>query len=1104
VAALADWIRAEHPRPAPPSPALLDPSVTRGPLSFAQERLWFLAQFAPDSPAYNLPLVARVRGRLDHRALREATRWVIRRHESLRTRFSTDASEPIQQVVDPDRTEIDLVEHDVSAHADPQRAARDSVTADAFRPFAIVAGELPVRLLLVRVAADEHLFAMTVHHLVADGWAVGILVRDICRAYDAFAGGGAPDDIGPGTRYLDYAYAQRRADHGGLITGLDFWRDALAGAPYALSLPADHPRPAIRGQRGTSLPVELTAEQTTRLRSLAASTGCTEFMVLFAAFAAVLSRYSGQRDLIIGTPIANRTDPATESLVGLLANTVALRADLRDDPTARELLGRARTICLDAFAHQDTPFEQVVEHLSPERDPSRSPLFQIMLALNNAPPPELTLADLECVPVEPDNPTAKFDVVLNLSDQGGRISGRCEYDVDIYDGSMIAALMGHLVATLDHFVADPDRRMSDMTILTAAEWDEQISEFTAAPSDYAYDTTLHALVEAATDRDPQAVAVIAGADSVSLTYRQLDLAANRLAEQIIAAGVEIDDVVGVCAARSPALVVGQYAVLKAGATVLPIDPAWPAARTALILADAGCRTVLHDGEPADAGLPPAVTVLPCRIPDDAGPADRPRRAVTPATGAYIVYTSGSTGQPKGVLVAHEAICNNLLWMQRDWPLGSADRLLHKTANTFDVAVKEVFWPLLAGATLVLAVPGSQRDPVALLDQMDHHAVTITHFVPSMLDMLLDTAAQRQRPLSTSLRYVMCGAETMSVTTQHRFFAACDADLLHMYGPTETAIAVTGWTCQRGQPPVERVPLGRPMPNCGLYVLDDHLRPVPAQVWGSLYVGGAPLARGYLHRPGETAASFLPDPFDPARGSRMYRTGDVVRHRRDGLLEFLGRADGQVKVRGFRIELGEVEAALLGHPDVRQAAVVVRAAVQAEAHLVAYVVVTDDADPDGAAGRRIRDHLRDLLPAQMVPATVIVRDAMPLSENGKVDRSALAAESTLIRDVDTAYVAPRDDVEQAVADAWSQTLGVSPIGVYDDFFALGGHSLQAARIVAQLRDHFAREVSLRDVFAAPTVATVARLLREAPAPAPLPRITRRGEAYPAELSGRAER
>ncbi|HWB38258.1 MAG TPA: non-ribosomal peptide synthetase, partial [Rugosimonospora sp.] len=449
------------------------------------------------------------------------------------------------------------------------------------------------------------------------------------------------------------------------------------------------------------------------------------------------------------------------------------------------------------------------------------------------------------------------------------------------------------------------------------------------------------------------------------------------------------------------------------------------------------------------------------------------------------------GRPKGVLVEHAAIANNLLWMQQDWPLAAGDRLLHKTANTFDVAVKEVFWPLLAGATLVLADPGSQRDPQALLEQLDRHAITITHFVPSMLDMLLDLCDQRRRPLGTSLRYLMCGAETLSVATQRRFFAACGADLLHMYGPTETAIAVTGWTCVRGQAPAGRVPLGRPMPNSALYVLDRDLRPVPAQVWGELYVGGAPLARGYLGRPVETATAFRPDPFSAVPGARMYRTGDVVRHGPDGLLEFRGRRDGQVKVRGFRVEVGEIEAALRGHPAVAQAAVVVRGSAQAQAHLVAYVVA-DRAEVDGDG---LRGYLAERLPAQLVPAAVVLLDALPLNENGKVDRRALPDDVRVGRATDAGSLAPRDDLEREVADAWERVLGVSPVGVHDDFFALGGHSLQAAQIVAQLRERFDREVPLREVFAAPTVATVARLLREAPESAPLPRIRRRGAGTP---------
>jgi amino acid adenylation domain-containing protein len=747
-----------------------------------------------------------------------------------------------------------------------------------------------------------------------------------------------------------------------------------------------------------------------------------------------------------------------------MANTVVLRGDLRDDPTVRELLDRVRSTCLDAWDHQDVPFERLVEELTETRDQSRSPLFQVMLALSNVPSVELSLPGLRGGIVLPDNPTAKFDVVLNLADRTGTIDGFLEFDRDVYDARSLRSLGDAFLRALEAFTAGPDRRLSSVDVLGADQRSALLDEFNAVRGDYDHRTCLHRLVEAAADRHPDAVAVVG--DDRALTYRQLDGAANAMAHDLIARGVRPDDIVGICLPRSIPLVVCELAVLKAGAAILPLDPQWPPARRDGVVADAECRLVL-DGDSMAATEPP-------------GNPSRPRVRVGPDHLAYVVYTSGSTGRPKGVAVPHRAICNNLLWMQHDWPLDGRDRLLHKTAATFDVSIKEIFWPLLAGARLVLATPGSEQDPQALLEQVERHGITVTHFVPSILSLILDLAERAGGPRESSLRYVMSGAETLATATQRRFAAISDAALLHMYGPTETAIAVTGWTCRRGDPETERVPLGRPMPHSRLYVLDDDWQPLPALAWGELYVGGAPVARGYLNRAAETAAAFVPDPFAPDPGSRMYRTGDQVRHGPQGLLEFRGRKDDQVKIRGFRVELGEVEAALRIHPAVRQAVVVVRDAGQPGAHLVAYAVGT--AEPAD-----LRRHLSDRLPRYLVPSAVRVLDRLPLGANGKVDRAALPDPGRLDREAGTEFVAPGDDLERLVAQVWSEALGIDPVGAHDDFFAIGGHSLQAAQIVAELKERLGRDVPLKDMFAEPTVAGLARLLRTAPRPA-LPRIT----------------
>lgn len=1079
VAGLAELLRAAPAGRPDDRPVRQDESVTGAPMSFAQERLWFLAQFAPESPAYNIPLVARLDGALDLEALQRAVAWVVARHETLRTRFCSRDRRPWQEVLPADEAGPRIEQIDLTTEADPLARAVEVATEFCFAPFDLAGGEALIRVMVARLKADRHVLALAVHHLAADGWAVGLLIRDLCAAYRAYREPREPAAAPLPLRYLDYAHWQRRpGGEDALRAGLDYWEGALRGAPLALSLPASRRRPAIRRHRGASIPFDVQPELAARVRALARDAGCTEFMVLFAAFATVLARYASQREAVIGTPVANRDADGTEALVGLLANTVVLRADVRGDQTVADLLRAARTTCLDAFAHAQTPFEKVVERLAPDRDQSRSPVFQVMLALNNAPPPRVELPGLECAPLEPANPTAKFDVVLNLADRPERITGVCEFDVDVYDASMIEALLGHLTRVLQAFTADPAARLSTVDMLDDAQRHELVRAFNQTPARYDHRRCLHHLVEDAADRAPDAVAIVAPGAAVS--YGDLDRAANRLARLLIGHGVRPDDVVAVCADRSVELVLAEYAVLKAGAGFLPLDPAWPASRIDAVIADAGCRLVLTR---AEMRLGQAQTVAIGSAADEAD--TRPDVPVSPRHRAYVVYTSGSTGQPKGVQVEHGAIANNLLWMQQEWPLRRGDRMLHKTASTFDVSVKEVFWPLLSGATLVLAEPGTERDPEALLDQIDGHAITITHFVPSMLELVLDAGERCGRGLGDTLRYVMSGAETLSASTGRRFSSSCSADLLHMYGPTETAIAVTGWRCRRGDALPTRLPLGRPMPNCALYVLDADLNPVPPGAWGELCVGGAPVARGYLGRPADTAAAFLPDPFG---AGRMYRTGDVVRLGAGGLLEFRGRRDDQVKIRGFRVELGEIEAALREVPGIRNAAATAFGRSQPDASIAVYVVPDNPSRPP--TSREVRWHLRERLPEHMVPARVVVLPRLPLSANGKIDRSALPEPAGAQRDLDGEFVAPRDDIEDAVAQAWSEVLGVSPVGVHDDFFALGGHSLQTAEIAARLRERFDREIPLREIFARPTVATVAELLRAAPARAAVPRIPRR--------------
>ncbi|MDX3192758.1 amino acid adenylation domain-containing protein [Streptomyces sp. MN03-5084-2B] len=1063
-AALAGWARARTAGPAEPIPVL--PGDGPFPLSSAQERLWFLAEYAPESPAYHVPVAARLAGRLDVPALRRALDTLVARHPALRTVFEDTGGHGTQRHLPASGTSLRIV--DLTGVPDAVSRSAALAAAAATRPFRLAEGEPPFRATLVRVAEHDHVLVLVLHHIVADGWSVSVLARDLAAAY---AGAELPH---PAVRHSDYA-AWQRARAARAAGQLTRRCEELAGAPHTLELPADRPRPPERRHHGRTLPVTAGPGLTEAVRALARDAGVTEFMVLLAAFAATLTRFSGQEDLLIGTPAAQRTAPGTADVVGLFAETLVVRARTDGDPTVRELLARTRRACLDAYAAPDVAFETLVDAMAPQRDPARSPLFQVMIALNNAAGalPQLPGVTVEAVPVP--NRTAKFDVVLNLLDTPGGIDGGCEFDTDVYQEPLMARFAEHFVRLLREFTDGPGRRLSAIGALSPAEEQAWLHDFNRVPAQYDPQVCLHTLVELQAAATPDAVAVSLAAEPGQprrgLTYAELEDSANRLARHLVHRGVRPDDVVGVALPRSLEAVIAQYAILKAGAGFLPLDPAQPAARLADVLADAGARLVVTDTG-GDGVLPPE----PGRVHldrsgwrnEDAGPLPV---AVTPGHLAYVVYTSGSTGRPKGVQIEHRAIANNLLWMQQDWPLDAADRMLHKTTTTFDVAVKEVFWPLLAGAELVLARPGSQRDPDYLVELIAAAGITITHFVPSMLDLALEVLDTAGTAFPPSLRYVMCGAETLPVATQEAFFAHGSADLLHMYGPTETAIAVTGWTCKRAQSR-GRVPLGVPMPLVELYVLDRNGRPVPPGVWGELHVGGRSLGRGYLGRPAETGAAFVPDPFSGRAGARLYRTGDVVRHGPDGLLEFRGRADNQVKIRGFRVELGEIEVALAAEPDVRQAAAVLRGR-GADARLIGYAVPAPGTDLDPADLRR---RLRGRLPDYLVPAAVVVLAALPLGDNAKVDRAALPDPGPRRGPGDA--VAPRDAFEVAVAEVWSEFLGVAAVGAEDDFFVLGGNSLQAARIAARLRERFGCELRLRDVFVEPTVAGIARLLRTA--------------------------
>ncbi|MFC7548701.1 amino acid adenylation domain-containing protein [Plantactinospora sp. GCM10030261] len=921
------------------------------PLSFSQQRLWFLERMVPDSPAYNTPMAVELRGPLDVTALRDSVRRIIDRHEALRTTIQESDGEPVQ-VVSPTAT-VDLPVTDLSDLSEAERDARvrQALQEEARRTFVLAVGPL-VRFGLFRLTPRRHVFLVNWSHLIADGWSGRVFSRELAECYSALVTGGTPRLPELKLQYADYAVWQRAQLTGpALARQVRYWRERLDGIPALLELPTDRPRPTVQSFRGDTLRFTVDERLTGRLRALCAGTDSTLFMVWLAAFTVVLSRWSGQRDVVVGTPVANRNRPELEDLFGFFANTLALRTTVTGDPTFRQLLARVGADVSADFAHQDLPFEKLVDELQPERSTSHNPVFQAMLALNNTPPPRVDLtADTQLVGlVEGDTGSAKFDLWLSLADAGDTLPGGLEFATDLFDRDTVERILASLLRLLDQVCADPDAPLSRLDLVDAEERHRVLRVWndTAAPEPTP--RVLHELIAEQARRTPRHVAV--RLDNRSLTYAELDRRGNRLANRLRRHGVRPDSRVAVCLDRSPELLVALLGVIKAGGCYVPLDPDHPPARLAYLLADCAARVVLTGDGGRDvlpAGGPPVIDLHRDDCADESERA--PASGVTEDDLTYVIYTSGSTGLPKGVMNSHRAVVNRLRWMQRRFGLTAGEAVLQKTPASFDVSVWEFFWPLLVGATVTMARPDGHRDPGYLADLINDQRISTVHFVPSMLRLFLD---EPRSATCTGLRRVVCSGEALPRDLVHRFQQRLPARLDNLYGPTEAAVDVTAHRCPPGEDTAD-VSIGAPVDNTRIYVLDPAGRPVPVGVPGELCIGGIQVARGYQGRPALTAERFVPDPFTDHPGARMYRTGDIARWRPGGTLSYLGRADLQVKLGGIRFELGEAEAALREHPTVRDAVVTVRRDTGDEGQLVAYVVPHAEPEHPGPAGPSAAD------------------------------------------------------------------------------------------------------------------------------------------------------
>jgi len=1056
IAGLAGLLAGSPGADAAP-PLVRRPRAEDPPLSFAQQRLWFLHQLDPRNPAYNLPHNLRLTGALDAVALARAFGEVKRRHEILRTRYAAVEGVPVQVIdpVDPtDRsdsgaTALPLVDLAALPRDAREREAMAWIERGARAPFDLAADH-PLRAWLLRLGHEDHALSLTLHHIASDGWSNGLLVREVAELYRGFAAGRPPGLAELPVQYADFAAWQRRAfDSGALDSQRAWWRERLGDPPPPLDLPTDRPRPAVPtfagAQRGLLLPPELAFA----VDALGRRQGATLFMTLLAAFATVLSRISGQDDLAIGSPVAGRSRTEIEGLIGFFVNTLVLRVRLAGDPPFADLLGAVRETALGAFAHQDIPFEKLVEELQPERDLSHPPLFQILFTLQNVPAADLEVAGLAFHPIAADSGAATFDLTLACAGGARGIGGLLQYKTDLFDAPTMDRLLGHFRNLMAAAATHPEWRLGDLPLLAEGERHQLVVEHNDTEVLRTDGLCLHELFERQVDRFPEVVAVVVAATGEEISYRDLDARASRLAAWLRARGVGAEVTVGVALERSAELVVALLAVLKAGGAWVPLDPGYPPERLAFLIEDADV-SILLDRESWPADLPES----PARL----------SREATPDHLAYRIYTSGSTGRPKAVLVPHRAIVQHMRWLQESWPLGPSDVVLQAFSVSFDASFFDLWAPLLAGARLVLPHPGSARDAARTAEEIARFGVTRYCTVPPWLAELIERPELNE---AMALRQVAAGGQELPAGLARRLRAR-GWQVVSLYGPSEAAVTATAWPAAPG--PEERtVPIGRPIHNVQIHLLGPAAEPLPLGVPGELCIGGAGVARGYAGRPDLTADRFRPHPFS-GTGTRLYRTGDRARRRPDGVLEFLGRVDRQVKVRGFRIEPGEIEAVLAAHPAVRDAAVIARRTRGGEVRLTAYAAARQP-----VASEELRSWLQARLPEPMIPAGWVLLDALPLTPNGKVDLAALPEPE--IPRATGERVPPRDDLERALAAIWEELLDVRDVGARDDFFVLGGHSLLVLRLLARIERQLGARLPSAVLFTAPTIEKLAAELRQ---------------------------
>ncbi|MGA9769788.1 MAG: amino acid adenylation domain-containing protein, partial [Blastocatellia bacterium] len=1043
------------------------PQPEIAPLSFAQQRLWFIEKLEPGTAIFNMPTAIRLEGALDVGALEKTLSEILRRHETLRARFSEVDGRPVQTIAPA--LPLDITHLDLRAIPVDQRdeAVKRLAGEEARQPFDLRT-DLPLRGRLLELSDRDHVLLLTLHHIVSDGWSMGVLVREVAALYQAFSKGELSPLAELEIQYTDFAYWQRDWLQGEVIDEqIDYWKRQLGGRASVLDLPTDMPRPPAQTFRGARQHMRLPDELTQKINALSRAENVTLFMTLLAAFQTLLFRYTGQNKILVGTPIAGRTREELESLIGLFANTLVLHADFSDAQNFRALLNEVQQTTIGAYAHQDLPFEKLVEELQPERDLSRHPLVQVMFALQNAPASDLNFPDVSIKPVSADAGVSQFDLTMSVVEGEQGLIASLEYNVDLFNATTIKRMLGHFRTLLESIVEMPEQRISDLRLLTTDEQRQLQVEWNQTRKQFPEAQFVHRLFEKQVELTPCAVALVF--EEKEITYHELNRRANQLANYLRTLGVGPEVRAGISLERSVEMIVGLLGILKAGGAYIPLDPTYPKTRLAFMLEDSGLSLLLTGQKIVDQ-LPHHNARVICLDGDwerIAAYSDKnPACHLTSDNLAYVIYTSGSTGRPKGVEVQHDALANFLHSMRREPGLSKQDTLLSVTTLSFDIAALEIYLPLTVGARLVLVSAEVASDGAQLQQNIESSVATVMQATPATWRLLLESGWQGNRNLK-----VLCGGEALPLNLADSLLQKSKA-LWNMYGPVEATIWSTASKVESLTGPVS---IGHPIANTQIYILDSRAQLMPVGVAGELHIGGSGLARGYLNQSYLTAEKFIPDPFDDEPGTRLYKTGDLARYLADGSIEFLGRIDQQVKLRGFRIELGEIEAALSHHPAIQDSVVTLRGDSSGERRLVAYVIASREQFP---VVTDLRAHLQEQLPDFMIPSSYVMIDQFPLTPNGKVDRKALPAPDFTRPDFAAAFVAPRTPTQEVLAGIWAHLLGLENVGIKDNFFDLGGHSLLATQVLSRIREAFRVDLPLRKLFESPTVSGLAEIVERA--------------------------